>query len=225
MLLKLENIFKYFKIGGERKSVLNGLNLKIDKGEIISITGKSGCGKTTLLNIIAGIISKDRGNFYFNDKKIIFPFDILSSRRRNREMGFIYQTFRLLPDESVMTNVLLPARIRGYVGRDTKKYADEILHKLGIHEFRKSKVAFLSGGQKQRVAIARALVNRPSLILADEPTANLDRQTSKEIFDILISLKKENKSILIITHKEYMHKKSDCLYVMGKGKLRKRKVK
>ena len=141
------------------------------------------------------------------------------TKRRNENIGFIFQTFKLLDDETVWSNVLLPARIRGYIGRETKSYINDILSKLKIFKYKKTRVGFLSGGQKQRVAIARALVNRPSLILADEPTANLDMETSKEIFKVIEDLRNDNKAVIIITHKEYMHKKSDFVYNMTNGGL------
>ncbi len=200
--------------------ILNGLDLHIDRGEIISITGKSGCGKTTLLNVIAGLTSPDSGSVFFNGKRVAYGFDLSLSRRRNREMGFVFQTFKLLDDESVLSNVLLPARLRGRIESSTREYIDDILFSLNIFNFRRERVGILSGGQKQRVAIARALVNRPSLILADEPTANLDRETSREIFDILCRLKDEGKALIIITHKDYMQSRSQRVYNMERGLLK-----
>jgi ABC-type lipoprotein export system ATPase subunit len=120
----------------------------------------------------------------------------------------------------VLSNVLMPARVRGRLNRATREYADELMDRLRIYKFRKAKTAILSGGQKQRVAIARALVNRPNLILADEPTANLDKKTAKEIFSIIIDLKKEGKAVLIVTHDDYMHMNSDGVYAMENGILR-----
>jgi putative ABC transport system ATP-binding protein len=219
MLLRLSKIEKTFRQKGGKRRIINGLDLEIDSGEIVSITGKSGCGKTTLLNLIAGLTSPDSGSVYFNEKSVSYLFDQSLSRRRNRLMGFIFQTFKLLDEESVISNVYLPARIRGSIGRSTKEYIDDILFSLNIYSYRREKVGILSGGQKQRVAIARALVNRPSLILADEPTANLDRETSREIFDILCNLKEEGKALIIITHKDYMLSRSDRVYTMEKGLL------
>jgi ABC-type lipoprotein export system ATPase subunit len=141
------------------------------------------------------------------------------SKLRNREIGQIFQTFRLLEDETVMSNVMLPARIRGRAGSNVRNYAIEILGKAGIPEYQNTKTGLLSGGQKQRVAIARALINSPSLILADEPDANLDVNTSVEIFSLLEMLKKEGKSIIIVTHKDFMLKKADKTYKMDNGRL------
>jgi len=220
MIISIKNINKSYKVAGERINVINNLSLELDKGEIIAITGRSGCGKTTLLNIITGITKADNGIISFREKKLKYWSDFAMSRIRNREIGQIFQTFRLLDDETVMTNVMMPARIRGKAGSAIRNYAIEILGKAGIAEYQNTKAGHLSGGQKQRVAIARALVNRPSLILADEPDANLDVETSMEIFSLLEMLRREGKSIIIVTHKEYMLKKADRTYKMEKGSLR-----
>lgn len=223
MPLEIIDIKKKFKIAGEKKQILSGINLSVAAGELVSLTGKSGCGKTTLFNVISGLIPASSGRVVINGRTVRrFP-DILTSRTRNREIGFVFQTFRLLNDESVYSNVLLPARIKGWAGKGTIAHADELLSRLKIYEYRNMKAAQLSGGQKQRVAIARALINRPSIILADEPTANLDTETASGIFEILISLKNENRSVVVITHSEYMHSISDRSFVMDNGLLERMK--
>ena len=219
MIISIKNLNKTYKVAGKKISVIDDLSLEVDKGEIIAITGRSGCGKTTLLNIITGVTKPDDGEICFREKKLKHWSDFSMSKIRNREIGQIFQTFRLLDDETVMTNVMMPARIRGKAGSEVRNYVIEILGKAGIAEYQNTKAGFLSGGQKQRVAIARALVNRPSLILADEPDANLDIETSMEIFSLLEMLKREGKSIIIVTHKEYMLKKADRAYKMDKGRL------
>jgi len=221
MLLKLLNIKKTFRVPEGRKTVIDGLSLELDRGEIVSVTGSSGCGKTTLLNIISGLIPPDTGSVCSDGEKISGLFDFNSSKRRNRDIGFIFQTFRLIPDETVLSNILLPARIRGHVTAQTRDYADELMGSLRIYKYKKNRTSNLSGGQKQRVAIARALVNRPSLVLADEPSANLDVRTSSHIFDVIESLKVQGRGVLIVTHKDYMHERSDHIYKMEMGKLRK----
>jgi ABC-type lipoprotein export system ATPase subunit len=206
IILSLNGLHKHFNIAGSRVSVIDDISLDLREGEIVALTGKSGCGKSTLLNIITGITRPDDGRITFKEKRIHYWSDIFMSRLRNREIGQIFQTFRLLEEETVMSNLMMPARIRGKAGRRVKEYAMEILGR--------------TGGQKQRVAIARAIVNRPSLILADEPDANLDSVTSMEIFALLEMLRDEGKSILIVTHKEYMLKKADRTYTMENGRLR-----
>ncbi len=219
MLLTVRDLNKSYRIAGSRVSIINDLSMEIDHGKIIAITGRSGCGKTSLLNIITGISKPDSGEIRFNGKKLHLRSDFLMSGVRNREIGQIFQTFRLLEDETVISNVMMPARIRGRAGRKVKNYAYEILEKAGILEFKNTKAGLLSGGQKQRVAIARAIVNKPSLILADEPTANLDAETSMDIFLLLESLKNEGKSIIIVTHSEYMLKIADYSFKMENGQL------
>jgi ABC-type lipoprotein export system ATPase subunit len=219
MILETEGIIKTYTIAGTRRRVLDGIDLALDRGDIVSLTGTSGCGKTTLLYVISGIAPPDSGSVRINGKRMIHAFDLLASRMRNREIGFIVQTFRLLSDETVHTNVLLPARIRGLVDKRTKEYAEELLDRLKIYKFRNTKAAVLSGGQKQRVAIARALVNRPELILADEPTANLDRKTAAGILDVISGLRKEGKAVLVVTHDDYMHERSDRVYAIEDGRL------
>ncbi len=222
-MLKLEKVSKHYKIAGMRKIILDKISLEINPGEIISITGKSGSGKTTLLNVIAGITRPSGGSVFFNNKKMNYFLDILPSRLRNRKIGFVFQTFRLLPQETVWSNVLLPARIRGNAGHRTRVEAEELMKKLQIWEFKNMKAALLSGGQKQRTALARALVNGPDLILADEPTANLDNKTAGEINQLLIRLAKEGKAVLIVTHNEYMFKHSKKIYTLKAGKLEAKK--
>lgn len=222
MIISVKNLNKSYRIAGEKIPVIRDLSFELDKGEIIAITGRSGCGKTTLLNILTGITKPDKGQIFFREKKVRYYSDFSMSRLRNREIGQIFQTFRLLEDETVMSNIMMPARIRGRAGSAVRNYAIEILGKAGIAEYQNTKAGLLSGGQKQRVAIARALVNRPSLILADEPDANLDIETSNEIFSLLEMLKREGKSIIIVTHKEYMLKKADRTYKMDKGRLTER---
>lgn len=218
-MLKLENISKSFLISGKRKRVLDDINLEVRKGERIAITGKSGEGKTTLLNIIAGIIKPDRGKIFFNEKRIIYLFDIHTAKLRNKHFGFIFQTFRLLPDETVIENLLLPAKISGFVSKKVKERALDLLRDFGLFEFRNLKTGLLSGGQKQRLSIARALINDPSLILADEPTANLDRETSDEIAKILQKIVTDGKAMLIVTHQEELINSCDRKYILKNGKL------
>lgn len=220
MIISIKNLNKSYKIAGEKISIIEDLSLDVDRGEIVAITGRSGCGKTSLLNIITGITKPDSGEIYFREKRVRYFSDFVTSRLRNREIGQIFQTFRLLEDETVMTNVMMPARIRGRAGSSVRNYAVELLGKAGIAEFQNTKAGLLSGGQKQRVAIARAIVNRPSLILADEPDANLDIETSMDIFRLLETLKREGKSIIIVTHKDYMLKKADRTYRMERGRLK-----
>jgi putative ABC transport system ATP-binding protein len=218
-MLKLAAVSKYYKIAGIKRCILNKLNFKIEKGRMIAVTGKSGSGKTTLLNVISGITAPSSGNVFFQGKRVSYFLDIHSSWIRNKKLGFIFQTFRLIPDETVLSNVLMPARILGKLDRQTVKKAESLLKEMEIHEYRNTKAGLLSGGQKQRVAIARALINNPELILADEPTANLDKKTALEICRILEKIVKQGQSVLVVTHQEYLIKRSHEKYQLKDGKL------
>lgn len=218
-MLSIQQLDKTYRIAGTLRPILQSLDLEIKPGEIVAITGKSGCGKTTLLNIIAGLTVPTQGRILFQGRPLIYVLDNIISRFRNRHLGFIFQTFKLLDRETVSSNILLAARIRGRVDKNVITRMHELLEQLGMSEYLHTRVGLLSGGQKQRIAIARALINDPELILADEPTANLDKQTSLEIFHILEALRKKGKAILIVTHKDYMLKKADRVYHMKDGRL------
>jgi putative ABC transport system ATP-binding protein len=218
-MLVVENISKKFYIGGKEKKVLDGVNLEIKKGEVVAITGKSGEGKSTLLNIISGLIKPDSGRVYFNGRRVIFFLDIHPAYLRNRNIGFVFQTFRLLPQESVWYNLLLPAMIKGFVGKRIKERALKLLKDFDLGDFKNMKAGLLSGGQKQRLAIARALINDPSLILADEPVANLDLETAKEIEKILLDVVSSGKAMVIVTHQLEVIKSADKRFELKAGKL------
>lgn len=218
-MLELRSVTKFYKIAGKKTCILDSVDLAVKKGELISITGKSGCGKTTLLNVISGITRQSGGTVSIGGTRVRHFFDIISSAVRNKKIGFIFQTFRLLPGETVYANVLLPARIGGWVGKKTRQRADRILKELDMLEFKNTRAAVLSGGQKQRVAIARALVNEPELILADEPTANLDKETSQDIGKILRKLASDGRAVVAVTHQDYLFKHSDRIFELKKGRL------
>ncbi|OHD53355.1 MAG: hypothetical protein A2Y33_12600 [Spirochaetes bacterium GWF1_51_8] len=219
-MLKLEGVDKFYTIAGKKKQILHSVDLEINEGEIVAVTGKSGCGKTTMLNIIAGLTPPSHGKVSFQKRRIIYFLDLMPAWIRNRKMGFIFQTFKLINEETVASNILLPARIRGKVNKSVHERMDHLLERLGMTEHKYMKAGLLSGGQKQRVAIARALINNPPLILADEPTANLDKATSLEISHILEKFaEEEKKAILIVTHQDYMLHRADRVFDMVDGRL------
>ncbi|MGA2142670.1 MAG: ABC transporter ATP-binding protein [Brevinematales bacterium] len=219
-MLKLQNIKKYYKIAGLRKVILDDISFNLEKGEIISLTGKSGSGKTTLLNVISGLTRPSSGSVFLEGRKIKYFLDIMPSRMRNRKFGFVFQSFRLLPGETAWSNILLPARISGLITRKTLERAEEILEKLGLTEYKNTRTLLLSGGQKQRTALARALINDPDIILADEPTANLDSETAEEIHSFLVDFARAGKSVLVVTHNEYMFSHSDKIYSLADGNIK-----
>lgn len=198
-LIKLINVSKIY--GEERTTIkaLDDVNLEIEQGKIITIMGPSGSGKSTLLNILGAMDIPSKGEVLINDIDIAkVPERKLSSYRKNM-IGFVFQSFYLLPNLDVLNNVLIPLIPYGIKDSDRER-AQELLNLVGLGERGTSKVRKLSGGESQRVAIARALINNPKVILADEPTGNLDSETGKSIIQLLIKLAEQGKTIIIVTH-------------------------
>ena len=198
-LIKLVNVSKIY--GEERTTIkaLDDVNLEIEQGKIITIMGPSGSGKSTLLNILGAMDIPSKGEVVINDIDIAkVPERKLSSYRKNM-IGFVFQSFYLLPNLDVLNNVLIPLIPYGIKDSDRER-AQELLNLVGLGERGTSKVRKLSGGESQRVAIARALINNPKVILADEPTGNLDSETGKSIIQLLIKLAEQGKTIIIVTH-------------------------
>ncbi len=197
----LRNIRKSFFIGQEEVEILKGISLAIDEGEFVALMGPSGSGKTTLMNIIGCLDVPSSGEYIFAGQKVSGLTDDELSIFRNEHMGFVFQNFHLLPYATVLENVLLPTL---YVSRkkdsEPLKRARDLLKLVGLEDRERFKPSQLSGGQQQRVAIARALINDPRLILADEPTGQLDSSTAREIMDLLQSMGHGGKTVLVITH-------------------------
>ena len=196
----MENVKKSYMLANEDVKVLNGINLSIHNGEFSAIMGASGSGKTTLMNIIGCLDVPTSGRFVFSDREISNLTDDELSIIRNEHIGFVFQNFYLLPYATVIENVLLPTLYSSNHVGDIKKRAIELLRLVGLESRMKFKPSQLSGGQQQRVAIARALINDPKLILADEPTGQLDSKTSKEIMFLLSSMHERGKTIIVVTH-------------------------
>lgn len=200
-ILKFVNVSKDFNSGGVLFTGLKSVSLEVNQGEFIGLSGKSGSGKTTLLNIAGLIDPPSSGELFLRGKNISTLHDNELSKIRANEIGFIFQTFNLLPLLSALENVEYPLSLLNLSEDECKVRAMEALKKVGLENFSHHRPSQLSGGQRQRVAIARAIVKNPSLILADEPTANLDSKTSEEILDILISLQKDlNVTIMLCSH-------------------------
>lgn len=200
-ILKFVNVSKDFNSGGVLFTGLKNVSLEVNQGEFIGLSGKSGSGKTTLLNIAGLIDPPSSGELFLRGKNIGTLHDNELSKIRANEIGFIFQTFNLLPLLSALENVEYPLSLLKLSEEECKVRAMEALKKVGLGSFSHHRPSQLSGGQRQRVAIARAIVKNPSLILADEPTANLDSKTSEEILDILISLQKDlNVTIMLCSH-------------------------
>ncbi len=200
-LIELENITKEYPLGtGEVYHAINGISLKIMEGEFVAIMGPSGSGKSTLMHILGALDTPTTGNYLFKGKSIgSFTEDHLAEIR-NREIGFVFQSFNLLPRTTVLKNVERPMVYAGIKDAERTKKATDVLSLVGIQDKSNNLSNQISGGQIQRVAIARALVMNPSIILADEPTGNLDSKTSHEIMDFITGLNKQGRTIVIITH-------------------------
>ncbi|MEN3038989.1 MAG: ABC transporter ATP-binding protein [Candidatus Kryptonium sp.] len=199
-LIKLENVVKIYDLGAEKVHALRGINLEIEKGEYVAIMGPSGSGKSTLMNIIGCLDTPTSGRYFLNGVNVSELDDNELARIRNKEIGFVFQTFNLLPRADALHNVELPLIYAGVPGDLRKKLAREALEQVGLGDRLHHKPNELSGGQRQRVAIARALVNKPSIILADEPTGNLDTKTGAEILALFDELHSKGNTIIIVTH-------------------------
>lgn len=199
-LIQLKDIRKTYQIGKLTYEVLKGINLEVERGDFLAIMGPSGGGKSTLLNILGLLDKPTSGSYIFEDRDVTTLNAEELSRFRNQKIGFIFQAFHLVPWASALENVLLPALYRGNLTEEDLKKAKGLLERLGLKDKMNLKPAELSGGQQQRVAIARALINQPSLLLADEPTGNLDSESSKEVMDILEELNREGLTIIMVTH-------------------------
>lgn len=199
-VISLTNITKSYHTGDVTTEVLFGISLDIKKGEFVAITGPSGSGKSTLLHIVGLLDTASSGKYILNDNDVTKLSEDQQAHIRNREIGFVFQQFNLLKRITVLENVILPAIYFGMKSKDREARAIELLTKVGLEAQIYKKPNQLSGGQQQRVAIARALMNNPSIILADEPTGNLDTKSGDEIMDIMKTLNKQGNTIIMITH-------------------------
>ncbi len=215
-ILRIENIYKSFKNIGQIIQVLKGINLQVLPGESLAITGPSGAGKSTLLNIMGTLELPSKGKVLFNDSDVYQMDEMGLSKIRNREIGFIFQFHHLLPEFNAEENAMIPALISRYSERKSAEMASAILSQMGLKDRLRHRVGELSGGEQQRVAIARALIMGPKLLLADEPTGNLDKVTGDEITELLLSLNKsQDLALVIATHNlELAHKMSKQLQLV-----------
>lgn len=200
-LIETNNVIKNFKLGKLQVNILKGISLEVEKGEFVAIVGESGSGKSTLLNIIGGLMPPTSGNIKVKEKKIDGLTENQLALFRRDNIGFVFQSYNLLPQLTALENVERPLIFNGTPKKERKKIAMEMIKKVGLADRANHKPSELSGGQQQRVSIARALVNNPEIVLADEPTGNLDSKTSTEILKILKDLNKESKkTFIVVTH-------------------------
>ncbi len=219
IVLEAKNISKSFTDGKTTVEVIKNLSLQVKKGEFVSIVGSSGSGKSTLLHVLGGLDCPSDGQVFLNGKR----FDNLGEAERgylrNQHLGFVYQFHHLLPEFTALENVAMPLMLRaGTTYKQSKEQAEYLLNRVGLSHRMTHKPGELSGGERQRVALARALVAKPELMLADEPTGNLDRKTAVKIFELLSELRNEfNMAMLIVTHDEQLAQTADSILHMQDG--------
>ena len=201
-IIVIRNIIRDFKLGQETVHVLKGIDLDIKKGEYVAIMGPSGSGKSTLMNLLGCLDTPTAGSYKLNGKDVSDMADDELAEIRNTEIGFVFQTFNLLPRTTALDNVALPMIYAGKNKNERVERAAEVLTDVGLADRMDHKPNQLSGGQRQRVAVGRALVNKPSIILADEPTGNLDSKTSKEIMDLFDEIHQAGNTVIMVTHEE-----------------------
>ncbi|ALD01457.1 lipoprotein-releasing ABC transporter ATP-binding protein LolD [Acinetobacter albensis] len=219
IVLEAKNISKSFTDGKTTVEVIKNLSLQVKAGEFVSIVGSSGSGKSTLLHVLGGLDGPTEGQVFLNEQR----FDILGEAERgylrNQHLGFVYQFHHLLPEFTALENVAMPLMLRaGTTYKQSKEQAEYLLNRVGLSHRMTHKPGELSGGERQRVALARALVAKPELMLADEPTGNLDRKTAVKIFELLSELRSEfNMAMLIVTHDEQLAQAGDSILHMQDG--------
>jgi putative ABC transport system ATP-binding protein len=201
-IIDIKGITRDFQLGSETVNVLKGIDLVINKGEYVALMGPSGSGKSTLMNILGCLDTPTSGSYILNGKQVSEMHDDELAEIRNKEIGFVFQTFNLMPRTTALDNVALPMVYAGFSKDERNKRATEVLTQVGLADRMDHKPNQLSGGQRQRVAVGRALVNKPSIILADEPTGNLDSKTSVEIMKLFGEIHSNGNTVILVTHEE-----------------------
>lgn len=201
-VIEMKRIVRDFPLGTQIVHVLKGIDLSIERGEYVAIMGPSGSGKSTLMNLIGCLDTPTGGTYVLNGKDVSQMSDNELAEIRNKEIGFVFQTFNLMPRTTALDNVALPMVYAGFSKNDRTQRAKEVLQDVGLADRMDHKPNQLSGGQRQRVAVGRALVNRPSIILADEPTGNLDSKTSVEIMNLFDEIHSKGNTVILVTHEE-----------------------
>jgi lipoprotein-releasing system ATP-binding protein len=219
VVLEAKNVVKHFTDGKSTVEVIKGLSLEVHAGEFISIVGSSGSGKSTLLHVLGGLDRPTEGQVWLNGQRFDHMGEAERGYLRNQHLGFVYQFHHLLPEFSALENVAMPLMLRaGTNYKEVKEQAEYLLNRVGLSHRLTHKPGELSGGERQRVALARALVAKPALMMADEPTGNLDRQTAVKIFELLSDLRQEfNMAMLIVTHDEQLARAADSVLHMQDG--------
>lgn len=218
-LIEIRGMKKIYDLGSVQVNALNGVDVDIHENEYVSIMGPSGSGKSTLMNLIGCLDTPSTGEYYLANERVAGLSDAKLAEIRNRRIGFVFQTFNLLPRASALQNVELPLVYAGESPSQRRRRAKEALEAVGLTDRMKHKPNELSGGQRQRVAVARALVTNPSIILADEPTGNLDSKTGAEIMELLDRIHNEGNTIVLVTHEEEIAQHSQRIIRLLDGKI------
>ena len=218
-IIQAKNLTKHYTVGSTIVRALGGLDIDIDKGSYIALMGPSGSGKSTLMNILGCLDTPSSGAYFLNDKDVSEVDDDLLAGIRNKEIGFIFQTFNLLPRYTALENVALPMIYSGIPKKERLARATEVLEKVGLGDRVTHKPNELSGGQRQRVAVARALVMSPSIIFADEPTGNLDSKTSEGIMQLFDEIHQDGNTLIVVTHEEEVAARAQKIIRLRDGKL------
>ena len=220
MLLRLENITKTYVQGDIEVPALKNINFQVDDGEYVAIMGPSGSGKSTLMNIIGILDKPTEGSYFFGDEDTSTMNDRKMSDMRNKDIGFVFQNYNLMPRQTALQNVELPLQYAKVPRKDRRALCEEALIKVGLEERMNFKAIQLSGGQKQRVAIARAIVNKPRLLLADEPTGALDSKSGVQVMEIFENLHKEGSTIIMITHAREIAERAERVISIFDGEIK-----
>ncbi len=219
-ILEVQDIYKNFQVGNKRVDVLNGVNFSLNRGEIVSILGVSGAGKSTLLSIIGTLDRPNKGMITLDGENVTKMDEMQLAIIRNKKIGFVFQFHYLLPEFTALENVAMPGFIQDKSRHDVVNRARELLVNVGLGERLDHKPSELSGGELQRTAVARALINDPAIVLADEPTGNLDRENGKAVYDLILDLSnKSNKTFLVVTHNESISERTNRILTLSDGKI------
>jgi putative ABC transport system ATP-binding protein len=218
-VIQFENVYRTYTMGDQVLNALDGVDLKISRNEYIAIIGASGSGKSTMMNIIGCLDPVSKGEYLLNGTNVGDMSEVELARARNREIGFVFQSFNLLSRASALKNVMQPLVYRGVPRAERKRIATEALERVGLADRMHHQPNELSGGQRQRVAISRALVGNPAILLADEPTGNLDSKTSQEIMALIDQLHKDGQTIIMVTHEPSIAEHCDRVIQLEDGKV------
>lgn len=224
MQIKLKNISKNYLEGGQQHIILDDINVMIDKGEVIALVGPSGSGKTTLLNLISGIDEPDSGEVLIDDNNDLLSINAMNDEQktlfRRHSIGFIFQFFNLIPTLTVLENIQFPLELCNKLDKSSASMISRLLQRLSIENKQHQYPEYLSGGEQQRVAIARAIIHQPKILLADEPTGNLDDETGQLVMDVLLELTREYQmTMLIVTHNQDVARRADRILSLKNGHL------